>query len=233
MRVLRGRAATPEADRDATAELLERAGETGEPALRVWRPHRQIAFGRRDATAEGYDLARSIAREHGFEPIERSVGGRAVAYTGTTLAVAHARPIEDVRQGLEERYGDALDRLGTALGRLGVDAEPGEPPNSFCPGTHSLQVAGRKVAGVAQRVKQNAALVAAVVVVDGRKEIADVLDPIYDALDVPFDPDTVGSVAGAGGPADPERVARTIEDAIAGDRATTVEYLSESHFRDV
>jgi len=225
MRVLRGRAATPETDAEATAELLERTGETGEPGLRVWRPHRQIAFGRRDANAVGYDRARRAARERGFEPIERSVGGRAVAYTGTTLAVAHARPIDDMRRGLEDRYDEAIDQLRDALGSLGVDAEPGEPTDSFCPGTHSLQVEGRKVAGVAPRVKQGAALVASVVVIDDRREIADVLVSVYDALGVAFDPETVGSVADAGGPDDPERVARAIEDAVAGGRERTIERI--------
>jgi len=222
MRVLRGRAATPEADAEATAELLDRTGETGELGLRVWRPHRQIAFGRRDANADGYDRARRAARERGFEPVERSVGGRAVAYTGTTLAVAHARPIDDVRRGLDERYDEAVDQLRAALAGLGVDAEPGEPPNAFCPGTHSLQAGGRKVAGVAQRVKQDAALVAAVVVVDGRREIAGVLAPVYGALGVEFDSDTVGSVADAGGPDDPDAVARAIEDAVVGKRERTI-----------
>lgn len=226
MRVFRGRAATPEADAEVTAELLDRTGETGEPGLRVWRPHRQIAFGRRDANAEGYERAQRAARDRGFEPVERSVGGRAVAYTGTTLAVAHARPIDDMRRGLDERYDEAVDQLRAALGRLGVDAEPGEPPNSFCPGTHSLQVEGRKIAGVAQRVKQDAALVASVVIVDDHGEIADVLAPVYGALGVPFDPETVGSVASAGGPDDPATVARAIEDAVVGDRDRTVERIS-------
>lgn len=223
MRVLRGRAATPEADAEVTADLLERAGEAGEPALRVWRPHRQIAFGRRDANDEGYDRARGIARDRGFEPVERSVGGRAVAYTGTTLAVAHARPIADLRRGLGERYEEAVEQLRAALASIGVEAEPGEPPDSFCPGTHSLRVGDQKIAGVAQRVRQDAALVASVVVVAGDREIADVLAPVYDALGVPFDPESVGSVASAGGPADPDRVARAIEDAVAEDRKPTVE----------
>jgi len=225
MRVLRGCAATPEADAEATAELLERTGESGEPGLRVWRPHRQVAFGRRDANAEGYERARRVARKHGFEPIERSVGGRAVAYTGTTLAVAHAVPIADLRRGLDERYEKAVEQLRTALASLGVDAEPGEPPNSFCPGTHSLRVEGRKIAGVAQRVKQDAALVAAVVVVDDHRETAGVLAPVYDALGVPFDPETVGSVASSGGPADPATVARAIEDAVVEDRERTIERI--------
>ena len=45
--------------------------------------------------------------------------------------------------------------------------------------------------------------------------IAAVLDPVYEALDVPFDPGSVGSVAAAGG--DPGRLREAIEDALVGD----------------
>lgn len=229
MRVFRGRAETIEADRAASARLLEVAAETGEPAVRVWTPHRQVAFGRRDARRDGFDRAREAARELGFPPVERDVGGRAVAYDGeTTLAFARAEPIADLRRGTDERYDRLLADVRTALADLGVSSERGEPPDSFCPGSHSLQVGGeregtnpstrpRKAAGVAQRVRNDAAIAAGILVVDRRAELAGVLEVVYDALDVAFDPATVGSVATAGGPGDPDRVRRTLERALAGD----------------
>jgi lipoate-protein ligase A len=222
MRVLRGRATTPDDDAETTTAMLERTGESGDPTVRVWRPHRQVAFGRRDANAEGYERARRAARERGYESVERSVGGRAVAYTGTTLAVAHAVPVEDLRRGLHDRYDAASATLREALSDLGVDAVPGEPDDSFCPGTHSLRADG-KIVGIAQRVRQSAALVAGVVIVADREEVAAVLQDVYGALDVPFDSDSVGSVKRAGGPADPDAVTRAIEDAIVGDRERIVE----------
>ncbi|PSQ61086.1 MAG: lipoate--protein ligase, partial [Halobacteriales archaeon SW_9_67_25] len=92
MRVLRGRARSVGGDRERTDRMVERAAETGEPALRVWTPHRHVAFGRRDTNADGYDRARDIAREQGYPSIERRVGGRAVAYTGSTVAFSRAIP---------------------------------------------------------------------------------------------------------------------------------------------
>jgi lipoate-protein ligase A len=216
MRVLRGRAATPEADRERTGTMLTRTGETGEPAVRVWAPHRQVAFGRREAADAGYDRARSAARERGFPPVERRVGGRAVAYTGTTLAFAHAVPVAGARTGLADRYEATIERLRRALSTLGVAATVGEPADAFCPGEHSLQCGG-KLVGVAQRVRTDAALVAGCVVVADREELAAVLAAVYDALDQPFDPGSIGSVAAAGGPADPERVRRTVERTLVGD----------------
>jgi len=226
MRVLEGRAEDVAADREATAAMVERVAGAGEPALRVWQPHRQVAFGRRDARADGYERAAVAARKRGFEPVERSVGGRAVAYTGETVAFARAEPIDDVRTGTQDRYDAATDAVADALRRLGVPAEPGEPEHAFCPGQHSLQAAG-KIAGVAQRVRTGAALVGGVVVVADHEEIADVLAPVYDALGVPFDPDSVGGVARSGDTDDPEAVVAALTDALVGDGPKTVEPLSE------
>lgn len=223
MRVLRGRAADVEADREATRDLVEQVAETDEPAVRVWSPHRQVSFGGRDARSGGYDRAREAAREHGFTPVERRVGGRAVAYTGTTLAVALVEPTARERTGIGPRYDRALTALRSALRELDVDAEEGEPERSFCPGSHSLSVDGRKVVGLAQRVGSGTATVGGQVVVRDHAAIAGVLMPVYDALGVPFDPETVGSVARAGGGDDVDRVRDTVERALVDGRAFRVE----------
>jgi len=232
MRIVNGQAGSPAADREATRDLLETVGESGEPAVRAWTPHRHLAFGRRDANEAGYEAARVAAEERGFTPVERSVGGRAVAYTGTTVAFASLQPLEDPRSGLTERYEAAVETVVDALAALGIDAQPGEPPDSFCPGEYSVQAPAAtgepgKVAGIAQRVTADAALVSGVVVVTDEDEIRAVLEPVYDALDVPFDPDSVGSVAAAGGPADPEPVTRALEDTLVGEREATVTPLAD------
>ncbi len=227
MRIRRGRADSIAADRDATRRLLSSAAD-GEPAVRVWIPHRQVAFGRRDAELAGYDRARGAAEKRGFVPVERSVGGRAVAYDGeTTLAFARAEPVEDYRTGTTDRYERAAAAVERAL--EGLDCEPvrGEPDDAFCPGTHSLSVARgvgdgvtngrRKVVGIAQRVRQDAALVAGVVLVSNRTGLTDVLERVYGALGLSLEPAAVGTVADAGGPADPEPVKRALEDELVGD----------------
>ncbi|WP_306055283.1 lipoate--protein ligase family protein [Natronococcus wangiae] len=221
MRVFRGRAETIAADREASERLLEVAA-AGEPAVRVWIPHRQVAFGRRDSRLEGYDRAREAAGERGFPPVERSVGGRAVAYDGeTTIAFARAEPIDDFRRGTDARYERLTAAVEAALEGLGVDLERGEPDDSFCSGAHSLSTADasgpRKIVGIAQRVRQDAALVSGILVVDHRDELAGVLEAVYDELGVPFDPATVGSAAAAGGPSDPNGIRRKLEAALVGD----------------
>ena len=217
MRVLRGHDPGPEADREHTATLLANASD-GTPGLRVWTPPRQVAFGRRDVREPGFERATWIAAERGFEPIERDVGGRAVVYPGDTLAFAHAFPLGDDRDlgSIPGRYERATETVLGALRGLGTDVSRGEPLETFCPGDHSVRAAGGgKIAGIAQRVRSDAALVAGCVVVtrgDARR-IAEITEPVYDALGVPFDPETIESVANAGGPADPNLVARALEDA--------------------
>ncbi|MFB6177649.1 MAG: biotin/lipoate A/B protein ligase family protein [Halobaculum sp.] len=219
VRVYRGRRATREADRAATRELVEQVGETEVPAIRVWRPGRQVAFGRRDTRADGYAEARAAAEDQGFPPVERSVGGRAVAYAETTLAFAHAVPTDGTRQGLDERYERAVETVTNALRECGAAVEAGEPAAAYCPGDYSVSaVEGGKIAGIAQRVRQDAALVAGSVTVAERAAIREVLVPVYDALGVEFDAESVGSVAAAGGPDDPKAVRSTLEDALVGDR---------------
>jgi len=229
VRVYRGRAAEPAADRAVTADLLTETAETGIPAVRVWQPHRQVAFGRRDSHADGYEAARAAADDRGYHAIVRRVGGRAVAYTGRTLAVASAVPIDDLRRGTCDRYDEVSGRLVDALSDLGADVTRDEPADAYCAGSHSVSgVDGGeptgKLAGVAQRVQSGAALVAASLTVaeSDVESIQAVLGPVYRALEVPFDPTTVGSVATAGGPDDPAVVRQAVEDALVGDRERTV-----------
>jgi len=222
MRVVRGRAAERDADRAVTRDLLAWVRDRGEPAVRVWAPGRVVAFGRRDANEDGYDEAVRAARDHGFPTVERRVGGRAVAYTDTTLAFARVTPTEDVRTGLEARYDAMVANVVDALRAVGVaDAREGEPAESFCPGDHSVRADCGKLAGVAQRVTKGAALTSGVLVVDGRDAVASVLADVYPALGAPFDPESVGSVAAAGG--DPGAVRDELEAALVGDADPDVE----------
>jgi lipoate-protein ligase A len=231
MRVYRGRADTADGDRAVSHEIVDRVAETGASAVRVWCPPRHVAFGRRDARADGYERARKIAAERGFPPVERSVGGRAVAYTGSTAAFARVVPVDDPRSGLRDRYDAATAAVRRALATVGVDVREGEPDGSFCPGSHSLQIrdaAGRdrKVAGLAQRVRTDVAIVAGVLLISDHEAIAAVLDPVYAALGVTFDPETVGSAALVSGDPNPDAVVGAVESALVGDREATVERVA-------
>lgn len=223
MLLVRGALGEVERDRETTRQLGRLVDETGDPALRVWTPPRQVAFGRRDAATDGYERAREAARDLGFDPVERGVGGRAVAYSGETVAFASVVPTDAEREGIQHRYRSVTERLTEAFRGLGATVRSGEPDASFCPGDHSLRNGG-KLAGVAQRVRREHALVGGCVVALERDEtdLPAVLDPVYDALGVPLDPESVGSVEGAGGPGNADAVVGAIERAFVGDRDADV-----------
>lgn len=225
VRVLRGRAPTPEADRKIAMEQFDAAVASGESVVRVWIPPRQLAFGRRDANEEGYEAAKAAAHSMGFPPMERSVGGRAVAYDGkTTLAFAAVEPDPHERLAIDDRYRNAVSIVREALESIGAEVQSGEPTASFCPGDHSLQNGG-KLAGIAQRVTQDRTMVSGVIIVANAPVLRNVLTAVYDRLGVPFEPTSLGSVTQANGPEDPERVSEAIETAFVGDRDPSIECL--------
>lgn len=227
MRVLRGRREDPKVDHRRTREMADRVAETGDPALRVWTPPRQVVFGRRDRRSDGYERARGIARDRGYATAEREVGGRAVAFTGETVAFSLAEPVDDHRTGIQERYDRTLDAVRAALADCGVETERGEPSRSFCPGSHSLQVDDGKVVGVAQRVRRDVA-VAGGVLVRNSSAAAAILAPVYDALGVPFDRSSVGNPSPAGGSTGTDRTVDVLESALADGRRTDATRVRET-----
>lgn len=216
MRVVRGRADSPTADRAVTDQLVSAVGETGQPVLRVWQPPRQVAFGRRDAHREGYNRARQILSERGVSHVERATGGHAVFFSGTTVSFLRAMPVEDGRSSITDRYETVTREVQSALSSLGVETSEGEPDGAFCPGTHSLSADG-KIVGLAQRIRRDTAVVSGIVVVQDHEEISEVLDPVYQALGIPFERTATGSLVRAGGESNPERVCRELKRALSVD----------------
>ncbi len=218
MEVVRGRAASVSAQRRVLQQLRAHVENVDRPLVYVWQSHPHVAFGPRDRRHDGYHRAREHAMAAELEPIDRSVGGRPVAHTEATITFAKLEPIADPRRGLQSRYNATLEELSGAMASMGVALERGEPPESFCPGTHSLSGDG-KVVGLAQRVTGSVALTAGIAIVADRKRIAAVLEPIYCTLEIPFDPEQVGSIAANGGPHSVVPVRAAIERHLAGPRA--------------
>ena len=169
-------------------------GELG-ATLRIHRPARELAFSKQDRAAAGFERAVREARAAGFEPVVRLAGGRAAAFHEGTLAVAWASPAERPVEGTRERFELAASIVTAALRELGVDARVGEVPGEYCPGAWSVNARGAtKLAGIGQRLISGGAHIGAVVVVQGSELLRSALEPAYAALELPWDPATVGSV---------------------------------------
>ncbi len=188
------------------------AADTGAPAVAAWRPEPTISLGPRDRALGGDGAVRAIAEERGYTIRERPMGGRPVVLGPGTMAVVWATPAAE--GSIEARYEAARDRVRRGLERLGVTARRGEARATFCPGRHGLFADG-KLAGFAQRVREDVATVGGVVIVAENEELVSVLRSVYEAIERPIDPATIGSVAAAGGPAGVEAVRGPLIGALA------------------
>jgi len=178
--------------------LLEQvaAGQRG-PTVRLSRPGRVVAFGRRDAVADGYAEAVAAAARKGFPGMERISGGRAAAFTEGALSLTLTLPDASPAQRTNQRFVEWTGLVRDAFGDLGVDARVGPVPREYCPGEFSVNARGEtKLAGVGQRMIRGAAHVGFVIVVAGASIVAEVLGPVYRAMGLEFDPATVGSLEG-------------------------------------
>ncbi|WP_109509073.1 lipoate--protein ligase family protein [Nocardioides speluncae] len=181
-----------------TGALLRRVsrGELTD-TLRVFRPSRpMVAFGRRDTRLPGFPAAARLCREAGFVPVARPTGGRAVACTTAALVVDHIARDRLVPGGMTARFEEYGALLAGVLAEHGIDARVGEVPGEYCPGAHSVNARGEvKLIGTAQRVVRDAWLFSSVVVYDDADLLRPLLAGVYDALELPFDPASVGAVA--------------------------------------
>ena len=177
--------------------LVERVNEglLG-PVLRVYRPAPTLAFGRLDRLRPGFPAAAAAARAHGFEPVVRAPGGHAVAYHAGCLVVDEVLPHADPIAGLQERFRRSAETLAAALRELGVDSRVGRIAGEFCPGEYTVNARGAvKLVGSAQRVIRHASLLAASIAVTDAGSLRAVLEDVYAALDLDWDPATAGGVA--------------------------------------
>jgi octanoyl-[GcvH]:protein N-octanoyltransferase len=163
--------------------------------LRLARPAAVVAFAKRDALSPGYAQAVAAARAGGFGAILRLAGGRAAVFHEGTLELAHAVPDPDPKPGIHDRFEATATLIARALREVGVDAHVGEVEGEYCPGRWSVNAAAaRKLAGTGQRVVAGGSHTGAVIVVDGAERIRAVLEPVYAALGLDWNPRTVGAV---------------------------------------
>jgi octanoyl-[GcvH]:protein N-octanoyltransferase len=187
----------PELSTAVSRTILRRvaAGELP-PTIRIHRPGKEVAFGRQDVSNPGYAAATQAARAAGFAAVERLAGGRAAVFHPGTLAIARAYADPQPPKRTYARFEEMADQIARALRELGVDARVGEVPGEYCPGAYSVNARGSaKLSGIGQRMIRGGAHMGGVVVASGGDEIADVLLPVYDALDLDWDPATSGSAA--------------------------------------
>ena len=178
----------------------------------MFRPRATAAFGRLDRLRPGYAAAQQAARDHGFEPLLRPVGGHAVVYDERSVVFEDVTAHDDIAAGVQDRFRDGTDRIVAALRSLGLDPQVGELPGEYCAGAYSISIDGIKVVGSGQRVVRGAALFAAVVLVGGGDAIRAALTDIYAALDLDWDPSTAGAIQDVAPQVTPQAVEQALRE---------------------
>lgn len=211
-----GRGADDPVDALSLARVLldeVRAGDRP-GVLRIYRPEPTVAFGARDRFLPGFPEAVAAARAHGFTPVLRSLGGRVAPYHRGSLVIDHIEPASTLLSGTQGRFTDFGQMYAEVLRSIGIDARLGEIPGEYCPGEHSVNVAGKiKAIGTAQRVTADGWLFSSSIVVTDPEPIRAVLTDVEDALGVEWDPATGGSISEVHPEVTVEAVAAAVESA--------------------
>jgi octanoyl-[GcvH]:protein N-octanoyltransferase len=214
----------PELSTEVSRTILRRvaAGELP-PTIRIHRPGNEVAFGRQDVASHRYEEAAEAARAAGFAAVERLAGGRAAVFHEGTIAIARAYSDPQPPKRTYARFEEMAGLIADALRGLGVDARVGEVPGEYCPGAYSVNARGKsKLAGIGQRMIRGGAHLGGVVIASGGRDIARVLEPVYRALELDWDPATSGSVSEElGREVDPGE----IEEALLGELGTRYELV--------
>ena len=187
----------PELSTAVSRTILQRvaAGELP-PTIRIHRPGNEVAFGRQDLASPRYEAAAEAARSAGFAAVERLAGGRAAVFHSGTIAIARAYADPQPPKRTYARFEEMAALISAALRGLGVDARVGEVPGEYCPGAYSVNARGAvKLSGIGQRMIRGGAHMGGVVIASGGREVARALEPVYEALELEWDPATSGDVS--------------------------------------
>jgi len=203
------------ADLDRSVGLLRAVADgtiEHDRVVRLYAPLPTVAMSRRESRMPGFVAASRAATEHGFTPVVRPTGGRAVAYDPSCLVfdiVVREQGLGDQRE-LFTRVGSALV---SALRGLGVDARLGDVAGEYCPGEFSVNARGAvKLVGTSQRAVRGARLLSGMVPLADVARLAEVLVAVNAALGLDWDKATFGTLQQE--PATQPRM--QIEDAILG-----------------
>lgn len=178
------------------SRVLSALQQRGENArmLRVTSPEALVAFSHREERLPGYAQATQWARELGYLPLLRPLGGTfAPMDPGSIIVEEFGFTTED--EWPQERYQRHAGLLCEVYRSFGADAHIGEVPDEYCPGRYSIHRSGEvKISGTAQRVSKDAWVVSTTVRVTSAAPLRPVIAACATAFGAAVDPLRAGSL---------------------------------------
>ncbi len=142
-----------------------RVAATNMPAILLRSQSAYVLLGPQDRRLPKLSDGLRWLKSQGLPVLFRVGGGSAVLLDHHCVSFAVIRPSRDLT-AWRTNFIDMTQGVLRGLAMLGVSAQFGEAPGSYCPGPYDLLVAGKKVAGVAQAIRGGYAMVSGMLIVD-------------------------------------------------------------------
>lgn len=133
----------------ATDVFTELVGEEVPLVLHFWQLEATLILGMKDTRVTHLLPALERVKQLNYYPIVRNAGGLGVISDKGVLNISLIFKKTEQLSSTDEAYKKMYHLTQQAFPELAIDAL--EIADSYCPGTFDLSVAGRKIAGIAQR----------------------------------------------------------------------------------
>jgi octanoyl-[GcvH]:protein N-octanoyltransferase len=124
----------------------------GGSRLRLWENERCLVTTKRFTRFPNYRKTAQRSAQRGWPVFVRSTGGTTVVHRPGVLNISLLTASENAVILPNQSYRELCDLLLKGLRKVGVEAELGSVPGSFCDGRYNICVEGRKLAGTASRI---------------------------------------------------------------------------------
>lgn len=150
-----------------TQLLLQFVNQTQRPLLHYWTLPQTVILGLRDQRLPQVAAGLNFLQQQNWHYFYRNSGGLGVISDRGVLNISLLLP-SAIKLTINQGYQLMSEFVQTSWPKLPI--EIGEISQSYCPGTYDLSIAGRKIAGIAQRRSRGATAIMLYLSVSGNQQ---------------------------------------------------------------
>ena len=129
-------------------------GDGRETMTRLWINYPCLVVPSGWVRKAGFKRAVALSAARGWPVYLRASGGSAVVHRPGVLNVSRFESASPENVTIDAAYGGLVEQLLAALASLGIRAEAGPVPDSYCDGRFNIRAGGRKLVGTACRIRR-------------------------------------------------------------------------------